>query len=279
MSSSEARSDSTAEHDPEGENRRRSERVKQNEEGKKRAREGEEREQQQREAEAKKRKQEKASRDVDEDMIPVDEDGKPYDKKVLDAVLDMSSVGDLKELVKYARPLACFEAGGTVRVYDKMERGVSYKLECEPNRDFDEGFKPALSPQQMLEAGVFEGRYLNDCVLEFPREWYEAALAKKKLSVGRPNKALNRFKIKSRQSLTHWQEKGWVPANDPRGWFQWYCRYWLGRRTDDDAKQIGRWKNFARHSGQVKNNCAKGDLECRPKQRQALLQWAWDAFI
>lgn len=210
--------------------------------------------------------------------VPVDADGKAYGSETLDAVLSMSKVGDLKALVPKAHPLSWYRKGRTVVVYDKMERGQEYELTAEPG-ELDDGFEPALTPAEMLEAGVFEGRYLNDCVLELPREWYEAALKAKKLSVARPNPAVNRFKIKSRQPLAVWRQKGWI-MSDPRGFYQWYCRYWLGRRLgDEDKRQIGRYKNFARHAGQIKANCNKGDLDCRPKQRQALLQWGWNPYI
>ena len=141
--------------------------------------------------------------------------------------------------------------------------------------NFDPMFRPRFTPKEMLEYGVFEGKYCNDCTDEFPADWFENA----KLSdVADPS--LNFFGVKSRQSLQTWQEKGWIIEPDPRGWFQWYCRYYLGRRIEAiDTWQIKRWKSFARHAGQIKANCMPGDLFCRPKQRQALLQWSYDPFI
>ncbi len=168
-----------------------------------------------------------------------------------------------------------FEPDDRRQVHDKMQRGYSYLLEAPQGEDFAEGFHPFYSPQEMLEMGVFEGKYCNDCRNEFPEEWYASA----RIS-GRADPALNCFGVKSRQPLSVWQEKGWIIGPDPRGWFQWYCRYYLGRRIPEvDAVQIKRWRAFSRHAGQIRANCEPGDLTCRPRQRQALLQWAYDPFI
>jgi hypothetical protein len=130
----------------------------------------------------------------------------------------------------------------------------------------------------MLSLGVFEGKYLNDCIYEFPKEWYEAAIQKKKIgNTADLNK--NYFKIKSRLNLKEWKEKGWIYGNDTRGWFQWYCRFYIGRRDIYDDKQIARWKSFKRHKGAIMKNCLQMDLDCRAKQRQALLQWAYNPFF
>ena len=140
---------------------------------------------------------------------------------------------------------------------------------------FADGFAPALSPSEMLELGVFEGKYCNDCRDEFPSSWFKKARISE---VADPT--INYFKIKSRQSLQVWQAKGWIYGPDPRGWFQWYCRYYMGRRVPEiDAIQIKRWRAFTRHAGQIRAHCMSQDLSCRPRQRQALLQWAYDPFI
>ncbi len=162
-----------------------------------------------------------------------------------------------------------------IKVDDRMQQGYSYRLEAPMGAAFDPGFAPAYSPAEMLAMGVFEGKYLNDCRAEFPAAWYDGA----KLS-DRPDPRLNFFGVKSRQPLSVWRQKGWIIGPDPRGWFQWYCRYYMGRRLPEtDAAQIKRWRAFARHAGQVRANCMSGDLSCRPRQRQALLQWAHDAMI
>ena len=77
-----------------------------------------------------------------------------------------------------------------------------------------------------------------------------------------------------------WQEKGWIFKRDPLGWFQWYCRFSNGRRIPRiDEIQIKRWKNFNRHVAAIKKNCEPIDLNCRRRQRQAILQWAYNPFI
>jgi hypothetical protein len=188
-----------------------------------------------------------------------------------------------------------FIPGRTIKVKDKMQQ-YSYILTYRAGTNLKNGgvdeygnkikyddFKPYYTPQQMLVMGIFEGKYINDCEEEFPKEWYAAAKKRNKLSQNKSDPLKNYFKIKSRLSLKEWVKRGWVPVNekdkDVRGWFQWYCRYWIGRRMPDvDNIQIKRWKAFIRHYAQVKKN-ANGDLKKRPKQRQALLQWSWNCKI
>lgn len=179
-----------------------------------------------------------------------------------------------------SKTINSFIIGTIISVKDRMQSGYEYKLSEPIGKNFFSEFKPALSPPKMLKLGVFEGKYLNDCTEEFPREWFENA--KKKLSPDKPDITKNYFQIKSRQSLKIWKEKGWITPDDPdvRGWFQWYCRYYLGRRDPIlDQRQIKRWKAFSRHRGQIIKNCEPGNLYCRQKQRQALLQWAYNPFI
>ena len=165
--------------------------------------------------------------------------------------------------------------GETIHVNDRMQDGYSYELAAPPGRQFDPAFKPFFTPAEMLAHGVFEGKYINDCRYEFPGSWFRRA----KLSET-ADPSLNCFGIKSRQPLSVWREKGWIIGPDPRGWFQWYCRYYLGRRLPEvDERQIARWKSFARHAGQIRANCEPHDMACRPRQRQALLQWSYDPFI
>lgn len=140
--------------------------------------------------------------------------------------------------------------------------------------NFDPEFKPDLTPKEMLGLGVFGGLYMSDQPAEYPRDWFEKA----KLSPDHKRHAeLNYFKVNASQPLAVWQAKGWINPQDPRGWFEWYCRYFLGRRTDDDARQIKRWKAMRRHIAQIAQNCRVGDMNCRRKQKQALLHWAYDS--
>lgn len=160
-------------------------------------------------------------------------------------------------------------------VNDLMQSGYVYLLTEPKGKNFDQRFKPDLTPKQMLEMGVFGGKYLTDCQNEFPRSWF----IKAKLCHQFHDPKLNYFGINASQSLAVWRKNGWIHPDDPRGWFQWYCRYYLGRRHQDDNRQISRWLAMKRHLSQIKNNCQPKDLNCRRKQRQALLHWAYDARI
>jgi hypothetical protein len=156
-----------------------------------------------------------------------------------------------------------------------MQRDYQYKIVARIGKDFISGFRPRFSPGEMLAMGVFEGKYCNDCRDEFLAEWFTEARISEL-----PNPKLNYFGVKSRQPLSYWKEKSWIIGPDPRGWFQWYCRYYLGRRLPEiDARQVKRWRSFARHAGQIRANCEPGDIFCRRRQRQALLQWSHDPFI
>lgn len=161
----------------------------------------------------------------------------------------------------------------SITVHDTMQRGYRYTLVAPAGKQFDSGFTPDLSPKQMLHLGVFGGKYLNDCTKEFPASWFRGA----KLSA-KKNAELNFFGVDASLSLQEWQRKGWINPLDPRGWFQWYCRYYQGRRIpDEDARQIKRWRAMQRHVQAVRRHCHRGDVGCRRKQRQALLHWAYDS--
>ena len=154
-----------------------------------------------------------------------------------------------------------------------MQKGYVYYLTEPMGKNFHPEFSPPVTPKQMLKMGVFGGKYMTDCRDEFPDDWYIRA----KLCHERHDTALNFFGINASQPLSVWRQKGWIYHEDPRGWFQWYCRYFMGRRCPDDERQIKRWKAMIRHIAQIKKHCMNGDLSCRPRQRQALLNWAYDS--
>ena len=160
-----------------------------------------------------------------------------------------------------------------VVVHDKMQKQYVYYRTEPVGRNFDDGFEPQLTPAEMLELGVFGGKYLTDCRDEFPPAWFKHA----RLSPGGHDPALNCFGVSASQPLSVWRRNGWIYHEDPRGWFQWYCRYYMGRRSLDDERQIKRWRAIRRHVAQIEANCPRRALDCRPRQRQALLQWAYDS--
>jgi hypothetical protein len=161
-----------------------------------------------------------------------------------------------------------------VIVNDRMQRGYRYELTERAGRNFDPEFTPDLTPKEMLHLGVFGGKYMTDARREFPKSWFKGA----KLSPKRRDPSLNYFGVDASQPLSVWRKKGWIHDDDPRGWFQWYCRYYMGRRMPgEDERQIKRWKAIRRHVRQVERNCERGDLRCRRRQRQALLHWAYDS--
>ena len=158
-------------------------------------------------------------------------------------------------------------------VNDLMQRGYFYSLTEPEGRSFHPDFCPELTPKELLALGVFGGKYMSDCSAEFPADWFEVA----KICPERHDPELNYFGVNASQSLSVWRSKGWIYHEDPRGWFQWYCRYYRGRRCPDDGRQIRRWRAVRRHIAQLKKHCQHGDLYCRPRQRQALLHWAYDS--
>lgn len=161
-----------------------------------------------------------------------------------------------------------------VLVNDKMQKRYRYICTEPIGKRFDPVFTPELTPQQMLQLGIFGGKYMTDCRKEFPAAWFRKA----KLCPERHDPTLNYFGVNASQPLSVWRAKGWIYPDDPRGWFQWYCRYYLGRRLpEEDQRQIRRWKAIRRHITQVTQHCRRGDLACRRKQRQAVLHWAYDS--
>lgn len=160
-----------------------------------------------------------------------------------------------------------------ITVNDRMQHGYTYWLTEPAGRNFDPRFRPELAPAELLQLGVFGGKYMTDCAAEFPVSWFKRA----RLSPEGRDPTLNYFGVNASQPLAVWRRKRWIYHEDPRGWFQWYCRYYRGRRCLDDERQIRRWRQMARHVAQVRHGCEPGDLDCRRRQRQALLHWAYDS--
>lgn len=195
-----------------------------------------------------------------------------------------------------AKPKIWFKTGRKITVNNRMQNNYTYTLTFDAGTKLTHGgwdndgkpirypdFKPKYSPQTILRMGAFEGKYCNDQIFEFPREWYltrSGTFNKRKFSPEKADPKCNYFGVKSRQSLQEWRRKKWIPCapgdKDKRGWFEWYCRYWLGRRQPEvDAVQIKRWKAFNRHYGQFKKHTKGKGKNKHPKRRQALLQWSY----
>jgi hypothetical protein len=146
-----------------------------------------------------------------------------------------------------------------VVVEDLMQQGYVYLLTERAGRNFHADFRPELTPKVMLALGVFGGKYMTDCAAEFPADWF----AKAKLCPERHDPELNYFGVNASQPLAVWRAKGWIYADDPRGWFQWYCRYYMGRRCPDDDRQIRRWRAIRRHIAQFEANSSRWAYDSR----------------
>ena len=145
----------------------------------------------------------------------------------------------------------------SVVVNDKMQQGYRYALSAPAGCDFDPEFKPELTPREMLRLGVFWRQIYDRHPEGVSRELVRAAPS---LAPRQRDCSLNFFGVDASQPLSVWRGKGWIHPDDPRGWFQWYCRYYRGRRMpDEDARQIKRWKAMRRHIGRSSETCERGD--------------------
>ncbi|MCA9347539.1 hypothetical protein KC930_03095 [Candidatus Saccharibacteria bacterium] len=161
-----------------------------------------------------------------------------------------------------------------ITVNEQYQTGYKYTLSEPIGKNFDPAFKPQLTPKEMLDLGIFGGNYFTETPNEFPKTWFENVV----FSNNGAKKELNLFKVNASQPLSVWQRKGWIYFEDPKGWFLWYCRYYMGRRIpEEDQRQIKRWLAIKRHISQLQNSCLAGDISCQPKRRQALLHWAYDS--
>ena len=158
-------------------------------------------------------------------------------------------------------------------------------------------FTPNLTPKQVIQAGTWGGCYFHPrggkqgirgpCNItheEFPQDWF-AGLKPDQYRSRRYDKDRNKYGVVAGQDQAYWEEHGWIIPQDPRGWFQWYCRFYLGRRTKDDARQISRWVGVAGAKGRWKTNLCKkcvyankrwDDDTVSPVVRQTMLHWAYE---
>lgn len=139
---------------------------------------------------------------------------------------------------------------------------------------FDERFRPSYTPLEMLKLGIFGGAYFSDPSHKRGTPPVVFTLDKNLWGRKEPDPQVNKYGVLAGASLEFWKEKNLIHSDDPAGWFQWYIKYYYGRRHSDDDRQIKRWRSFvARHGAQCYGKPG------RLRQRQALLQWAWDAGI
>ena len=147
-------------------------------------------------------------------------------------------------------------------------------------------FKPMLTPKQMLHRGIFGGTYFAELIdyKDFPRDWFKG-LDKSFYCSCRYLIKVNYFKVKSGQSQKEWEAAGWIHKDDPRGWFEWYCKYFMGRRHEDDERQIKRWLAFCGPKGRWRNivymkiHSARRGLafsqDISRRIQQSLLHWSY----
>jgi len=158
-------------------------------------------------------------------------------------------------------------------------------------------FRPNMTPKEVLQAGSFGGTYFRPIYSsvtktkygpepwkELPEDWLQGLNIKTQVASIIYDNSKNKYKAKCGASLEEWESSGWMRAQDPYGWFQWYCRFYQGRRTDDDERQIGRWKNCCGEKGRWKNNLigkihkagvAYDNFGISPVIRQTLQHWAY----
>ena len=147
-------------------------------------------------------------------------------------------------------------------------------------------FSPMLTPKEMLHKGIFGGTYFSELIdyKEFPDDWFQG-IDKNFYCSEKYRIEVNFFKIKSGQSQKEWEEKGWIHKDDPRGWFEWYCKYYMGRRHDDDERQIKRWAAFCGPKGRWRNRIYSQLHRCECsvsssqdvsiRIQQSLLHWSY----
>ena len=126
-------------------------------------------------------------------------------------------------------------------------------------------FRPNLTPKEVLNLGSFGGTYFrrirssvtnetySGVYKEFPKDWFEKLDIKKQVTSAKYQTTVNRYKVKCGGDLHMWESSGWISNIDPYGWFQWYCRFYLGRRSTDDDRQIKRGLGVCGPKGRFRN--------------------------
>ena len=152
-------------------------------------------------------------------------------------------------------------------------------------------FRVNKSPVEVISEGAFGGTYFRDIYSGVNGKWYRNSrkefkflsdMDKKLYASSYYDVKVNKYGVKVGTSLRFWESKGWINSIDPYGWFQWYCRYWLGRRSSDDKWQIKRWRAIVNRFKSVlvrmiKDKSAKfNDYSVSPKIRQILLHWGYE---
>ena len=163
-------------------------------------------------------------------------------------------------------------------------------------KDFPE-FKPNLSPREMFELGSFGGtywrpiyskvtkKYYTDQHLKYPRIWWENIPSSWLITDwNNYDKNINKYKVKVGTTLEFWEEKNWITNYHPYGWVQWYCDFFMGKRSPDDERQIQRWVKTAGPKSRFrkmlinlihKKNTKFDDFSVSPKTRQTLQHWGY----
>ena len=152
-------------------------------------------------------------------------------------------------------------------------------------------FSPNKTPIEAINEDAFGGTYFRDIYSGVNGKWYRDSwkefnflknINAKYYSSNYYDAEVNKYGVKCGTSLRFWENKGWINGQDPYGWFQWYCRYYLGRRSSDDERQIKRWVDIrSRFKGilikMIKNKGVKfDDYSVSPKIRQILLHWGYE---
>jgi len=157
-------------------------------------------------------------------------------------------------------------------------------------------FTPNLTPRQIFTLGSFGGTYwrpifssvnsrdYKNVHKEFDKFGWWNGIPEGQLSECLCDEKKNKYGVNSGTSLTYWEKKGWIHSQDPYGWVQWYCRFYAGRRTPDDQRQIKRWLAFAGSKGRFRKRLIKmcrdkrkkfDDVSVSPVIRQGLQHWAY----